>query len=62
VPIGAHAMVIKDTINLKAFVASPDGNKIIFAEDSGSINQNTLIAESVSKQLIKNGAKEVLGI
>lgn len=60
VPLGAHANINDQSIYLKAFVAKPDGSKIIYSQKNGSINQHAEIAQAVVEDLKNQGAIEIL--
>lgn len=62
VPLGAIALKVKDTLNLDAFVASPDGKEMIKSRKVGHIHEFENIASQVVKDLINQGAKEILDI
>ena len=62
VPLGAIALKVEDTLNLDAFVASPDGKEMIKSRKVGHIHEFENIASQVVKDLINQGAKEILDI
>jgi hydroxymethylbilane synthase len=58
VPIGAHATIEGSTIHLHAIVASPDGERVIRGELSGS--DAFTLGRLLGEQLLKDGAREIL--
>jgi hydroxymethylbilane synthase len=60
VPIGAHARVTGDTIQLLAIVASPDGTEIIRAESTGPISEAADIGRRLGAELLTRGAAKIL--
>ncbi len=58
VPIGAHATIERSTIHLRAIVASPDGERVIRGERSGS--DASTLGRLLGEQLLKDGAREIL--
>ena len=60
VPIGAHARVMGDTIQLLAIVASPDGAEIIRAESTGPASQADAIGRRLGADLLTRGAAKIL--
>ena len=60
VPIGAHARVTGDSIQLLAIVASPDGVEIIRAESAGPIAEAAGIGRRLGAELLSRGAAKIL--
>ena len=60
VPIGAHARVMGDTIQLLAIVASPDGAKIIRAESTGPVSDAAGQGRRLGADLLSRGAAKIL--
>src|SRR5215472_7712071 len=60
VPIGAHARVMGDTIQLLAIVASPDGAEIIRGESTGPASQADAIGRRLGADLLTRGAAKIL--
>jgi len=60
VPIGAHARVMGDTIQLLAIVASPDGAKIIRAESTGPVSDAAGQGRRLGADLLTRGAAKIL--
>ena len=62
VPIGAHATIESrtegPTIHLRAIVASPDGERVIHGQLSGS--DASMLGRLLGEQLLKDGAREIL--
>ncbi|MBU2709475.1 hydroxymethylbilane synthase [Zooshikella harenae] len=60
VPIGAYATLHHDKLSLTAIVAEPDASKVHMSEIEGDISQAKLLGETVAKDLIKQGAGDIL--
>ncbi|WP_299491976.1 hydroxymethylbilane synthase [uncultured Shewanella sp.] len=60
VPIGAYAEIEADQLHLRGLVGKPDGSLIIRAEASGSVTDAEAIGIALAKDLLKQGAKEIL--
>jgi len=60
VPIGAHARVTGDGLELLAVVASPDGSRVIVRSASGSASDGKRIGHELAGQLLAAGAREIL--
>jgi len=60
VPIGAYALIQKDSLNLKGLVASLDGEIIYESESIGPKNDAINIGEKLGAQLLNMGAKDIL--
>ena len=58
VPIGAHASVDGQRIQLSAIVASPDGTRVIRGELSGT--DPSSLGQRLGEQLLRDGAREIL--
>jgi hydroxymethylbilane synthase len=55
-PIGAHATIDRDVINLDGLVARPDGSEIWRDRLSGSLNDVEQIGSTLAAKLIERGA------
>ena len=62
VPMGAHASIKNNLLTIQAFVSSPDGIKMIRANDTGPYTEHLLLANNVAQSLIDQGAKNILGL
>jgi len=60
VPIGAHATVTGDCLDLAAVVASPDGVNVVRAVASGPAAQAESIGCNVGVDLLDRGARRIL--
>ena len=62
VPLGAHATVGDDgaTLHLIAIVATLDGARLIRVERDGSIRRPTALGRAVARDLLRQGAAEIL--
>lgn len=60
VPIGAHATVMNDVLNLTACIAHPEGSALVRAEHSGPFSTAETIGQELAKTLLENGGKELL--
>ncbi len=60
VPLGGFAEVKAGKLHMRGFVASPDGQRLIRAEQSGNIDQPEDLGNSVANALRAQGAEEIL--
>jgi hydroxymethylbilane synthase len=60
VPIGAYAVVTDGKLALQAVVVSPDGLTTIRADAAGPASDAVSLGESAARELLENGAREVL--
>lgn len=60
VPLGGFAEVKAGKLHMRGFVASPDGQRLIRAEQSGDINQPEDLGNAVANALRAQGAEEIL--
>ena len=60
VPLGGFAEVKAGRLHMRGFVASPDGKRLIRAEQSGDINQPEGLGNAVANALRAQGAEEIL--
>jgi len=59
-PLGAFALISRNTMRLTAVVAQPDGNALVFAEREGPPDKGNDIADAVTDDLLRAGAAEIL--
>ena len=62
VPLGAHATIKNNKIYMHGFVATPDGSHIIFSKTDGPSDNPEIVAKKLSRLLIAQGAKKILGL
>jgi hydroxymethylbilane synthase len=60
VPLGGFAEVQGDKLRMRGFVASPDGKKMLRAEQIGSIDAPEALGNAIADALLKQGAREIL--
>lgn len=60
VPIGAHATVIDDTLDLVACVAELSGASVVRASHSGPVSDAARIGAELAATLLANGGREIL--
>jgi len=60
VPLGGFAEVAGDQLRMRGFVATPDGARLIRAEHIGSVNNPEALGNAVAKDLLAQGAGEIL--
>jgi hydroxymethylbilane synthase len=60
VPLGGFAEVSGSTLRMRGFVASPDGKRLIRAEQTGSIDAAEDLGNAVAAALRVQGADEIL--
>ena len=60
VPLAAHAQILDEHMLLRAFIALPDGTRIVRAEAHGLAQQGAAISQSVVEQLRAQDAAAIL--
>ncbi|MCL1126665.1 hydroxymethylbilane synthase [Shewanella surugensis] len=60
VPIGAYAEIADGVLHLRGLVGRPDGGLIISSQASGSVNDAEQIGINLAKDLLQQGAKDIL--
>ena len=60
VPLGAFAEVSNNTIQLRGFVASPDGKQMVSAELSGAPETGEVMGKQLAEDLKAQGADKIL--
>ncbi|WP_392565099.1 hydroxymethylbilane synthase [Utexia brackfieldae] len=60
IPIGCHATLQQDTLQIKALVGRCDGSKIIHAKITGKSECAEQLGIALAKQLLAQGAREIL--
>ncbi|MDP2804774.1 MAG: hydroxymethylbilane synthase [Gallionellaceae bacterium] len=60
VPLGGFAEVQGDKLRMRGFVASPDGSKMLRAEQIGSVNEPEVLGNAIADELLKQGAGAIL--
>ncbi len=60
VPLGGFAEVQGDKLRMRGFVATPNGSKILRAEQVGSLSSPEELGNDVADDLLKQGAGEIL--
>lgn len=60
VPLGAHAEIKAGELKLSAFVATPDGTRLLRGEQGGSVAHAQAIGLELAAKLIAQGAEEIL--
>lgn len=60
VPLGAYAVIAGGEMHLRAFVASPDGSRMIRADATGDPAAYAAIGNSIADRLLADGAGEIL--
>lgn len=60
VPLGGFAEVMGDQLRMRGFVASPDGTRLIRAEQMGSVQAPEALGNAVAQALRAQGADEIL--
>jgi len=59
-PLGAHAVIKKSQLQLRALVANQDGSRMLSAEISGAAEEAEQLGEVVADNLLQQGAAELL--
>jgi len=62
VPLGGFAEVTGNELRMRGFVASPDGKRLIRAEQTGSIDNPEALGQAVAESLRAQGADEILAL
>ncbi|NLY64866.1 MAG: hydroxymethylbilane synthase [Alcaligenaceae bacterium] len=60
VPLAAHALINGSELVIQAFVALPDGTKVLRAQSSGPVGQAEQLGLAVAKELHQAGADKIL--
>lgn len=60
VPLGGYATLSGETLTLRAFVARPDGSRLIRDELHGAPAEAEALGEEMARRLLANGAREIL--
>ncbi|MFV9473250.1 hydroxymethylbilane synthase [Advenella sp. RU8] len=60
VPLAAHAVINGNMLSIQAFVALPDGTKVLRAQSSGPVEQAEQLGLDVAKELHQAGADKIL--
>ena len=59
-PLGAHARVLGDLIEIEAFVGLPDGSEWLRDRLEGSAEEPALAGAELARRLLGAGARELL--
>ena len=62
VPVGAHATVNVDRIDMIAIVSAPDGKTVVHKSASGSITEAEGLGRALGEELLAAGAAEILSV
>ncbi|HYO82070.1 MAG TPA: hydroxymethylbilane synthase [Bryobacteraceae bacterium] len=62
VPVGAHAVVESESLNLLAVVISPDGSTVVRREARGTVQSAAELGERMGLELLNAGAREILAL
>jgi hydroxymethylbilane synthase len=60
VPLGAYAVIEGDGVWLRAFVATPDGKRMVAGERRGRAEEGDALGCSLAEDLARRGAAEIL--
>jgi hydroxymethylbilane synthase len=60
VPLGAHARVAGDRIDLEAFLGLPDGTRLARARGAGPVAEAERVGREVAARLLAEGGREIL--
>jgi hydroxymethylbilane synthase len=60
VPLGGHATINNDTLTLHAFVAAPDGSRLVRDVIAGPTADAEALGGEIAQRLLQQGAKEIL--
>ncbi len=59
-PVAAHAVIVKDRLELVALVALPDGSESMRDSVSGKCEHAEQLGEELAARLLAGGARELL--
>jgi hydroxymethylbilane synthase len=59
-PLGALAVIRRDTLELHAIVCSPDGSRVVRAREAGTVPDAVVIGQRAAARLKADGASEIL--
>jgi hydroxymethylbilane synthase len=59
-PVGAHATVAEDTLRLRTFVGTPDGDRWIRDQVRGARDEPVALGEEAAERLLAAGARSIL--
>ena len=60
VPIGSHAQVSREMVQLVGVVISPDGEQVVRKSDQGAVTEAEYVGRRVGAALLAEGAREIL--
>jgi hydroxymethylbilane synthase len=60
VPLGGFTEVREGKLHMRGFVSSPDGKRMVRAEQSGNLNDPEALGNAVAAALRAQGAEEIL--
>ena len=60
VPLGGFAEIRDGVLHMRGFVATPDGQRMLRAEHTGSVDRPEALGEAVAQSLLQQGAGEIL--
>ncbi|HEY9033400.1 MAG TPA: hydroxymethylbilane synthase, partial [Pseudomonadales bacterium] len=60
VPLGGFAEIKNGKLQMRGFVSTPDGKRMVRAEHSGNIADAEAVGNAVADALRKQGADEIL--
>jgi hydroxymethylbilane synthase len=58
--LGGFAEVLNGKLRMRGFVATPDGSRLLRAEQMGDISQPEALGKSIADALLKQGAGDIL--
>lgn len=62
IPLGAHARLAAEHLELRALVAAPDGRRTARAACNGAVTQPEALGARAARQLREQGADEILAV
>lgn len=60
IPVGVFAQIVDDKINVRALIASLDGQKIVHDSEVATLEQIDGLGKKIAARLLKNGGKNIL--
>lgn len=62
VPVGAHARVAGDRLEVEAFLGLPDGTRLVRAREAGAVADAESLGRACGRQILDGGGREILQV
>ena len=60
VPVGAHARVVGDRLEIEAFLGLPDGTRLVRGREAGRVADADALGRALGRQILEGGGREIL--